>query len=177
VRFEFRGKSGVRHSVNVSGRRLARIVRNCRDLPGQELFQYIDDSGDRRKVDSGDVNQYLREVAGQDFTAKDFRTWAGTVLAYAALREMSADTNARASKNVIQAVDAVAGLLGNTRAVCRKSYIHPAIIDAYVDGSMVTAPARRSAGGHGSLAKISPDEAVVLAILQKRTAGVRRKAA
>jgi DNA topoisomerase-1 len=176
VRFEFRGKSGVRHSINVSGRRLARIVRNCRDLPGQELFQYLDDNGDRRKVDSGDVNEYLQEIAGQDFTAKDFRTWAGTVLACAALRAMSADTKAPASKNVLQAIDAVAGLLGNTRAVCRKSYIHPAIIDAYVDGSMVTALARRSAG-RGSRARISPDEAVVLAILQRQATSGRKKAA
>jgi DNA topoisomerase-1 len=177
VRFEFRGKSGVRHSINVSGRRLARIVRNCRDLPGQELFQYIDDNGDRRRVDSGDVNEYLQEIAGQDFTAKDFRTWAGTVLACAALREMSADTKARASKNVLQAIDAVAGVLGNTRAVCRKSYIHPAIIDAYVDGSMEAALARRSAGGRGSRMKSSPDEAVVLAILHRRATAGRKKAA
>ena len=177
VRFEFRGKSGVRHSISVSGRRLARIVRNCRDLPGQELFQYIDERGRRRKIGSGDVNEYLKEISGQDFTAKDFRTWAGTVLACTALREMITDSTARASKNVIQAIDAVAGLLGNTRAVCRKSYIHPTIIDAYVDGTLVTAFARRGAAGRGSPAKLSPDEVVVLAILQKRIAGARKKAA
>src|SRR5687767_5837751 len=177
VRFEFRGKSGVRHSISVNGRRLARIVRNCRDLPGQELFQYVDESGRRRKIGSGDVNAYLKEITGQDFTAKDFRTWSGTVLACTALREMIAETRAHASKNVIQAIDAVAGLLGNTRAVCRKSYIHPTVIDAYVDGTLVTAFARRGSGGRGSPAKLSPDEAVVLAILQKRIAGPRKKAA
>src|SRR5688500_12922076 len=144
VRFEFRGKSGVRHAINVSDRRLARIVRNCRDLPGQELFQYLDEDGSRRRVDSGDVNAYVQEICGQDFTAKDFRTWAGTVLACVALREMAADTKAGLSKNVVQAIDAVAGLLGNTRAVCRKSYIHPAVIDCYSDGTLANAFARRT---------------------------------
>ena len=177
VRFEFRGKSGVRHSISVSGRRLARIVRNCRELPGQELFQYLDENGRRRKIGSGDVNDYLKEISGQDFTAKDFRTWAGTVLACTALREMIADSRAHASKNVIQAIDAVAGLLGNTRSVCRKSYIHPTIIDTYVEGTLVSAFARRGTGGRGGAAKLSPDEAMVLAILQKRIAAVKRKAA
>jgi DNA topoisomerase-1 len=177
VRFEFRGKSGVRHSISVNSRRLARIVRNCRDLPGQELFQYVDENGRRRKIGSGDVNAYLKEISGQDFTAKDFRTWAGTVLACAALKEMAAETRARASKNVLQAIDAVAGLLGNTRAVCRKSYIHPTIIDAYVDGALVTACTRRASSGRAGPARLSPDESVVLAILQKRIAGARRKAA
>jgi DNA topoisomerase I len=188
VRFEFRGKSGVRHTVNVNDTRLARIVRNCRDLPGQELFQYVDDNGARRKVGSGDVNEYLKEIAGQDFTAKDFRTWAGTVLACAALRELQADTQARAAKNVVQAIDAVAGLLGNTRAVCRKSYIHPAIIDAYVDGRMAAGMSRlawpkplgkagRASGQRGRRGKLSPDEAVVLAILHQRVSANRKKAA
>src|SRR5687767_9599726 len=108
VRFEFRGKSGVRHAVNVSDRRLARIVTNCRDLPGQELFQYLDEEGRRRKVDSGDVNMYLKEISGQDFTAKDFRTWAGTVLVCVALRDMEAATRTGMSRNVVQAIDAVA---------------------------------------------------------------------
>ena len=127
VKFEFRGKSGVRHSVHVDDRRLARIVKNCRDLPGQELFQYVDEDGNRHKVDSGDVNAYLKEITGEDFTAKDFRTWAGTVLACVALKEMSAEREhprrgaSRTPKHVVQAIDAVAGLLGNTRAVCRKS--------------------------------------------------------
>src|SRR3954467_9114558 len=135
VRFEFRGKSGVRHAVDVNDRRLARIVKQCRDLPGQDLFQYIDDDGKRCDVTSGDVNAYLREITGQDFTAKDFRTWSGTVLAATALREFEkVDSKAQAKKNVLKAIEAVAGLLGNTRAVCRKSYIHPAIIDSYMDG-------------------------------------------
>jgi DNA topoisomerase-1 len=177
VRFEFRGKSGVRHAVDVNDKRLARIVRNCRDLPGQELFQYLDDEGHRRKVGSGDVNEYLKEIAGQDFTAKDFRTWAGTVLACAALRALHGDTRARATKNVVQAIDAVAGLLGNTRAVCRKSYIHPAIIDAYVDGTMTAAMSRRASGQRGGRGRLSPDEALVLAILQQRVQPGRKKAA
>jgi DNA topoisomerase-1 len=175
VRFEFRGKSGVRHAVNVSDRRLARIVRNCRDVPGQELFQYLDDEGRRRRVDSGDVNAYVKAISGQDFTAKDFRTWAGTVLACMALREMSADTKT-ASRNVVRAIDAVAGLLGNTRAVCRKSYIHPAIIDSYTDGTLANAFARRAAASRGRT-RLSPDEAVVLALLQQRMTAGRKKAA
>jgi DNA topoisomerase I len=177
VCFEFRGKSGVRHSVNVNDRRLARIVKNCRDLPGQELFQYLDEDGTRRKVDSGDVNAYLKEITGQDFTAKDFRTWAGTVLACVALREMTAETKAAMSKNVIQAIDAVAGLLGNTRAVCRKSYIHPGIIDSYADGTLANAFARRVSGGRAARTKLSPDEVVVLALLQQRAVSGRKKAA
>lgn len=176
VRFEFRGKSGVRHAVNVSDRRLARIVTNCRDLPGQELFQYLDEDGKRRRVDSGDVNAYVREICGQDFTAKDFRTWAGTVLACVALREMDAGTKAGMARNVVQAIDAVAGLLGNTRAVCRKSYIHPAIIDCYTDGTLANAFARRAAASRGRT-KLSPDEAVVLALLQQRITTGRKKAA
>ena len=191
MRFEFRGKSGVRHAVSVSDRRLARIVRNCRDLPGQELFQYIDDDGTRRHVGSGDVNQYLKEITGQDFTAKDFRTWAGTVLACAALREIAASrvadagttvrsgqqTAKRAARHVLEAIDAVAGVLGNTRAVCRKSYIHPMIVDAYVTGSMARMLSRRVFGtrGHGTL---SADEVAVLAILQsKAQRATARKAA
>ena len=137
VRFEFRGKSGIRHSVDLTDRRLARIVKQCRDLPGQELFQYIDGAGRRQSVSSADVNAYLREVTGQDFTAKDFRTWAGTVLVVTALRELdTADSDARARKNVLRAIEAVAGVLGNTRTVCRKSYIHPAVLDAYMGGSL-----------------------------------------
>ena len=177
VSFEFRGKSGVRHSVSVSDRRLARIVKHCRDLPGQELFQYLDEDGTRRKVDSGDVNAYLKEISGQDFTAKDFRTWAGTVLACVALRDMTAETKSAMSKNVIQAIDAVAGLLGNTRAVCRKSYIHPGIIDSYAEGTLAPAFARRASGARGGRAKLSPDEVVVLALLQQRAMSGRRKAA
>ncbi len=170
LRFEFRGKSGVRHSVDVNDRRLARIVKQCRDLPGQELFQYIDERGERRDVDSADVNEYLKAITGQDFTAKDFRTWAGTVLACAALRDLDgAATLSQSKKRVVQAVEAVAGLLGNTRTVCRKSYIHPAVIDAYMDGTMFTAH-RRAGTVRTSVHRLRREEAMVLSILQYRVA-------
>jgi DNA topoisomerase-1 len=172
LRFEFRGKSGVRHSVDVNDRRLARIVKQCRDLPGQDLFQYIDAGGKRCDVSSGDVNAYLKEITGEDFTAKDFRTWAGTVLAATALREFEkVDSKAQAKKNVLQAVEAVAGLLGNTRSVCRKSYIHPAIIDSYMDGSMIETLSKRANAASSRMAgRLRDDEAAVLALLQRRLA-------
>lgn len=135
VRFEFKGKSGIAHAVDLHDRQLARIVKSCRDLPGYELFQFIDDAGNRVAIDSADVNAYLREVSGEDFTAKDFRTWAGTVLA---CRELAVaervSSVAQAKRNIGRAVEAVASQLGNTKAVCRKSYIHPAIFDAYLEG-------------------------------------------
>ncbi len=130
LRFKFRGKSGKTHSISVKDRRLARVVRRCQDLPGQELFGYVDDDGQRHNIDSGDVNDYLKEISGHDFTAKDFRTWAGTVLAAAALQEMEpANTKTESRHNVVVAVDQVAARLGNTPAICRKCYVHPAIID------------------------------------------------
>jgi DNA topoisomerase-1 len=172
LRFEFRGKSGVRHAIAVDDRRLARIVKQCRDLPGQDLFQYIDDRGRRCDVTSGDVNAYLKEVTGEDFTAKDFRTWSGTVLAATALREFEKfDSKAQAKKNVLRAIEAVAGLLGNTRTVCRKSYIHPAIIDSYMDGSMIATLSRRAAAAAKKLgSRLRPEEAAVLMLLQRRLA-------
>jgi DNA topoisomerase I len=137
LRFEFRGKSGKEHSVELKDRRLARIVQQCRDLPGQTLFQYLDEDGERQKVSSEDVNAYLRETTGEDFTAKDFRTWGGTVLALAALLEAGcAETEKEANKIVVEAVKRVASELGNLPAICRKFYIHPAVIDAFVDGSL-----------------------------------------
>jgi DNA topoisomerase-1 len=176
LRFAFRGKSGMRHSIRVDDRRLARIVAQCRDLPGQNLFQYVDDDGVRQDVGSADVNAYLREITGQDFTAKDFRTWAGTVLAVTALRGFEkVESSAKAKKNVLQAVEAVAGVLGNTRAVCRKSYIHPTVIDTYLEGSMTDAMRRRARGAARALAaRLRSDEKAVLAILQRR--GARRAA-
>jgi len=170
VRFEFRGKSGVRHRVDVNDARLARIVKQCRDLPGQELFQYIDDDGRRQDVTSTDVNAYLRKIAGQDFTAKDFRTWAGTVLAATALFEVErASSASQAKRKVVDVVDAVAGVLGNTRSVCRKSYIHPIVIDSYLSGRLarprdVTAARRGPRPGSNAL---RPDERAVLALLQR----------
>lgn len=177
VKFEFKGKSGVKHSVDVDNKRLARIVKACQDLPGQELFQYLDDDRKRRDVDSGDVNAYLKEITGCDFTAKDFRTWAGTVLACTALQEFEEfESQSQAKKNVLQAIEAVAGIMGNTRAVCRKSYIHPAVLDAYMDGSMLeTLSSRAGQGVRKKLGKLRPEEQAVLTILQQRLSREARK--
>jgi DNA topoisomerase I len=179
LKFEFKGKSGVRHSVDVEDRRLARIVKACQELPGQELFVYIDDDGVHRDIGSADVNAYLKEITGEDFTAKDFRTWAGTVLACTALQDIKGfDSQTHAKKNVVRAVEAVAGMLGNTKAVCRKSYIHPAVIDSYMDGSLLTAFTRRN-GTAPRKRGLRADEAAVLAFLQQRLVrdSKRRKAA
>jgi DNA topoisomerase-1 len=137
VRLRFPGKSGKEVEAEVSDRRVARVVRQCQELPGQELFAYVDENGERRTVSSQDVNDYLRESTGEDVTAKDFRTWAGTVLAAAALREVEGFESAtEAKRNVVAAIDRVARRLGNTRAVCRRSYVHPAVVDSYMDGSL-----------------------------------------
>jgi DNA topoisomerase-1 len=158
--FEFRGKGGRAHRVDIDDRRLARIVGHCQELPGQELFQYLDDDGDRRTVDSGDVNAYLREATGEDFTAKDFRTWAGTVLAALALNEEG---------NVVRAVRRVARDLGNTPAVCRKCYIHPAVIETYLEGGLAEAlGARVDRGSTDPGDGLRPEEAAVLALLRPR---------
>jgi len=140
IRFKFNGKSGREHEVEVTDRRLAAIVRRCEELPGQELFRYLDEAGQPRTVESADVNDYLREATGEDFTAKDFRTWAGTVLAACELgRRGLADSEAEAKRNVVAAVKAVAGRLGNTQAVCRRCYVHPAVIDSYLAGRTIDA--------------------------------------
>jgi DNA topoisomerase-1 len=137
LRFEFRGKSGKDHQVEIQDRRLARIVKQCRDLPGQKLFQYLDDSGERQSVSSEDVNSYLKETTGEDFTAKDFRTWGGTVLALAALLEIGClDDEKAANKAVVEVVKRVSADLGNRPAICRKFYVHPAVIDSFVSGSL-----------------------------------------
>jgi DNA topoisomerase I len=136
--FDFRGKHGIKHHIDLQNRKLARIVKRCREIPGQELFQYLDEEDQPRAVGSEDVNGYLREISGEDITAKDFRTWAATNLAALALQELEAyDSQAVAKKNVVQAVEAVSKMLGNTPAICRKCYIHPAIFDGYLDGSLI----------------------------------------
>ena len=174
VRFEFRGKSSVRHSVSVTDKRVARIVKSCRDLPGQELFQYLDEDGNRRSVGSGDVNDYLRAATGEDFTAKDFRTWAGTVLAFVAVCELKLP-DTPSPKHVVRVIDAVAGILGNSRAVCRNSYIHPGVIDACTsDRFDVTRALREARRGREGL---SADECAVLAILRQLSKPAKRKAA
>ena len=135
LQFTFRGKSGVAHAVGLHDARLARIVKACRDLPGHELFQYVDNHGARQTIGSDDVNAYLRRISGDDFTAKDFRTWAGTVLAAQALARLARfRSRTEANRNVVQAIAHVARRLGNTTAVCRKAYIHPAVFAAYLDG-------------------------------------------
>jgi len=140
IRFRFAGKSGKRHEVGLRDRRLAAIVRRCQDLPGQELFAYIGDDGVPHDISSDDVNEYLREISGIDMTAKDFRTWAGTVLAYRALRALAPVESGRAAKkNVVEAVRLTADQLGNTPAVARRSYVHPAILDAYLEGTIGSA--------------------------------------
>lgn len=172
VTFSFRGKSNQEHHVSIRDRRLARIVKRCQELPGQELFQYIDDDGELRRIDSGDVNDYLRETTGQDFTAKDFRTWVGTVLAAYALQEFeSFDSAAQAKKNVVRAIEAVSGRLGNTPAVCRKCYVHPEVINAYVDGTLAQILQQRVEQELAeSLAGLEPEETAVLALLRNRLA-------
>ncbi|HET7695770.1 MAG TPA: hypothetical protein VFK57_08695 [Vicinamibacterales bacterium] len=170
VRFIFRGKSGVEHALALDDRRLAKIVKQCRDLPGQELFQYKDDTGAVVDIGSGDVNAYLKEITGEDFTSKDFRTWAGTVLAAQLLRAYErVDSQARAKKNVVAAIEHVAKQLGNTRAVCRKCYVHPAVIDAYLDGTMMKTVAQRARAVQ-AVGKLTAAETAVLSLLQRRSA-------
>ena len=145
IHIHFRGKSGKQHETDINDRRLARIIKSCRDLPGQELFQYLDEEGNRHAVDSAEVNEYLREITGEEITAKDFRTWAGTHLAAEALREFELfDTEAKRKKAIVQAVETVAKHLGNTPAVCRRCYIHPAILDGYLDGTLLAALSQKA---------------------------------
>ena len=170
VKFRFRGKSGKVHEIGVQDRRLSRIVKSCQELPGQELFQYVDGQGRRRAVTSSDVNDYLREVTGHGFTAKDFRTWAGTVLAAWALQELKAvRTRAEAKKNILRAVERVAGRLGNTVAICRKCYVHPVVFDAYLDGTLVeTLRQRLDHEVRAGEDHLQREEMAVLALLHQR---------
>jgi DNA topoisomerase-1 len=177
VRFIFRGKSGVEHALALDDRRLARIVKQCRDLPGQELFQYRDEHGAVIDIGSADVNAYLKDITGEEFTSKDFRTWAGTVLAAQLLRDFEeVDSQARAKKNVVEAIEQVAKQLGNTRAVCRKCYVHPAVIDAYLDGSMLKTMAQR-ARATKAVGKMTAAEAAVLGLLQRKLEPVSARTA
>ena len=174
LRFEFKGKSGVPHIVAVTDRRIARIVQRCQELPGQELFQYLGEDGRRQSIDAVDINDYLREISGgRDITAKDFRTWAGTMLAAKALRELGpASSDKQAKSNIIRAIDEVAKRLGNTRAVCRKYYVHPALLDAYMRGEVIPETPAMQTGERrgGERAALRREEAVVLECLQRWTA-------
>jgi DNA topoisomerase-1 len=170
VRFQFRGKSGVNHTIDVNDRRVARIVKRCQDIPGYELFQYLDSDGTSHNVDSADVNEYLREITGEHFTAKDFRTWAGTVLAATTLREFEAfESETQAKKNIVRAIEAVASRLGNTPSVCRKCYVHPAVLESYLSGVMIEALQQRVEQEVGESAHaLRAEESALMKFLQGR---------
>jgi DNA topoisomerase-1 len=172
IHFEFRGKSGVQHAIDLQDRKLAKIIRSCQHLPGHELFQYVDAQDTRHTISSDDVNDYLHATAGNEFTAKDFRTWAGTVLAAMALQEFERfDSEAQAKRNLVAAIESVAKKLGNTKTVCRKCYIHPAVMSGYLDGTLVESLKREVERNlKTSLHGLRPEEAAVLAMLQERLA-------
>jgi DNA topoisomerase-1 len=170
VTFKFQGKSRVRHTVDIQDRRIAKIVQRCQDIPGYELFQYVDKEGNHHTIDSADVNDYLREVSGQDFTAKDFRTWAGTVLACTVLQEFEAfESQTQAKKNVVQAIKDVAARLGNTPSVCRKSYVHPVVLDTYFSGAMIKT-VKQKVEEEVAAQALREEEVALLQLLQKRLA-------
>jgi DNA topoisomerase-1 len=170
LKFRFKGKGGKEHIVGVRDRRLARIVKQCQELPGQQLFQYAVEDGSLETIDSGDVNDYLGAAGGQDFTAKDFRTWAGTVLAAEALTAVEeVDSGAAAKRKIVEAIEAVAKSLGNTPAICRKCYVHPAIIESYLDGTFLNALKERAdEKARSSAGRLPPREAAILALLRRR---------
>jgi DNA topoisomerase-1 len=170
VRFRFRGKSGKEHEVDTQDRRVARIIRKLQELPGQEVFQYLDEKGERHHVTSEDVNAYLREITGEDFTAKDFRTLAGTVMAAMALHAQEPFENkSQAKQNVKAAIAAVAKMLGNTPAICRKCYVHPAVLETYLNGDLVEGLKRKTETTlENSLGDLRSEEAAVLAFLRER---------
>jgi len=171
VHFYFRGKAGIRHRISVEDRNLARIVRRLRDLPGYELFQYVDDDGNRHSIGSTDVNEYLRTITGEDFTAKDFRTWNGTVLAASALCQFKTFHSARqAKKNIVAAIETVAERLGNTVTICRNCYVHPAILNEYAARTL-----NLNTTGTKRVKGLSSDEAAVLAILRKAARPQRKQ--
>jgi DNA topoisomerase I len=174
VEFKFKGKSGKEHSIELADAHLAKIIRKCQALPGQELFQYQDERGKVRDITSTDVNDYLRQIAGQDFTAKDFRTWAGTVLAAIALAELQTDS-IPTKKNIKAAIERVAKSLGNTPTICRKCYVHPAILEAYLDGHVIDILQRRADRQLSrNSPRLKPEETAVLKVL-KKALGVRRR--
>jgi DNA topoisomerase I len=170
LRFNFKGKSGKMWRLGVHDRRIAKVVRACQDLPGQELFQYVDEAGEMRDVTSSDVNDYLKEISGEEITAKDFRTWHGTVLAAIALQEFQKfDDQAGAKKNIREAIQRVAARLGNTPTICRKCYVHPEILSTYVEGSLLLDVKNRvETELRDDLATLKPEEAAVLTLLQSR---------
>jgi len=166
IQFQFRGKSGVEHQITVKDRRLARIIKRCLEIPGQNLFQYLDENGERHTVSSSDVNAYLQTLTGADFTAKDYRTWAGSALALAVLRELQWEPESDAKRHVVEMVKNVAKQLGNTPAVCRKCYIHPAVLDGFLLGALAELPRPRARKG------LKAEEVGLAVFLEKMTATV-----
>ncbi|MDB5650026.1 MAG: topoisomerase [Hyphomicrobiales bacterium] len=178
LKFEFKGKSGKSWKLQIRDKRIARVVKQCQDLPGQHLFQYVDDEGAQQAVTSSDVNAYLREISGTQITAKDFRTWAGTVLAAMALSEFEAvDSAARAKRNVKAAIERVAARLGNTPTICRKCYVHPEVVQSYLDGQVLSEVKDEiDAELREDLAYLEPEEAALLVLLRKRLGSELEKA-
>lgn len=179
MHFQFRGKSGKHHEIDLDDPRLARTVRKIQELPGQDLFQYLDADGNRQKITSTDVNDYLHEIGGDEFSAKDFRTWAGTVLAAIALREFERfDSHAQAKRNLVAAIESVSKRLGNTPAICRKCYIHPVVMESYLDGKTVDLlKARAETALRTGIATLSAQEGAVLAFLELSLRAPRKKKA
>jgi DNA topoisomerase-1 len=175
LHFEFRGKSGKTHTVSLSDRRLAKIVRRCQALPGEDLFQFVGEDGVQQTIGSGDVNDYLRDIAGEDFTAKDFRTWSGTTLALVALREIGPSATEREGKSaIVRAIDQVAEQLNNTRAVCRKYYVHPMVFDEYLAGTIGNGNGK-SPRKTKNTAGLNAEERAVVRLLQSQTRRMRSR--
>ena len=172
VHFRFRGKSGRMHEVRMTDKRIAKTISKLQDLPGQDLFQYLDEDGEVRDITSQDVNDYLREITGEDFSAKDFRTWAGTVLSGIALNVIGAfETKKEAKANVKDAISAVAKILGNTPAICRKCYVHPAVLETYLDGNSIEGLKQKTEEAlENEDVDLRADEAAILKFLQVRLA-------
>lgn len=179
IEFHFEGKSGVKHTIDIHDRRLAKIVQRCQDIPGYELFQYLENDGTRHSIDSADVNEYLRSISGKDFTAKDFRTWAGTVTACRLLRETEPfEHESDAKKNVVQAIKTVAAHLGNTPSVCRKCYVHPAVLESYFDGAMPAIFTRRMPSKFSKACKtLQRDERALIQLLHRSLRASQRRPA
>ena len=175
MNFHFRGKSGVDHQIEVNDARVAKIIRKLQDLPGQDIFQYVDSEGARRNIDSQDVNAYLQEISGEPFTAKDFRTWAGTILAARALYSFDpCESKAEMKKNIRTAVTAVSKILGNTPTVCRKCYVHPAVLESYLNGASIEGLKQRTEDALASqLGNLRAEEAAVMSFLQTKLAEKR----
>ena len=171
LKFIFRGKKGVEHDISLKNKKLSALVKKCRDIPGKELFQYYDDAGNRHPIDSGMVNNYIKKISGTDFSAKDFRTWSGTLQAFKALKDLGPfETDTEKKKKIVEALDIVAGQLGNTRTVCKKYYVHPAIISLYENNALAKLGDKLPENTDDDEIKteVMPEELVVLKILKKQ---------